>query len=83
MKIMIIALLLFGLSFPVTVKAAAAQRTKPVVTKMDAQIQVGNQESPIKFWQTDNPRERHTTIVGLSVLIIVGLGATWARRRFY
>lgn len=83
MKIMIIALLLFGLSFPVTVKAATTQRTEPVVTKMDAQIQVGNQESQIKFWQTDNPQERHTTLVGLTALIIVGLGATWARRRFY
>lgn len=83
MKIIVIVLFLLGLSFPVMGKAATAQRTEPVVTKMNAQIQVGNQESQIKFWQTDDPRERQTTIVSLSALVVAGLVATWARRRFY
>lgn len=83
MKMVIIALLLFGLSFPVTVNATTTQRTEPTVAKMNAQIQVGNQESQIKFWRTDNPQERQATITGLSALVVVGLVATWARRRFY
>ncbi len=83
MKMVIIALLLFGLSFPVTVKAATTQRTEPTVAKMNAQIQVGDQESQIKFWRTDNPQERQATIMGLSALVVVGLVASWARRRFY
>ncbi|GAX08032.1 hypothetical protein IWT5_01183 [Secundilactobacillus silagincola] len=83
MKMLIVALLLLGLSFPVTTSAATAQKTEPIVTKMNAQIQVGNQESQIKFWRTDNPRERQATVTGLSALIVVGLVASWARRRFY
>lgn len=83
MKMLIVALLLLGLSFPVTTSAATTQKTEPIVTKMNAQIQVGNQESQIKFWRTDNPRERQATITGLSALVVVGLVASWARRRFY
>ncbi|GAW98199.1 hypothetical protein [Secundilactobacillus mixtipabuli] len=83
-KIIVVGLLLLGLSLPVTVGASTTNQTaEPVITKMNAQIQVGNRESQIKFWQTNNPRERQATIDGLAALIGVGLAATWARRRFY
>lgn len=84
-KIIVVGLLLLlGLSLPVTVSASTTnQANEPVITKMNAQIQVGNKESQIKFWQTNNPRERQATIDGLTALVVIGLAATWARRRFY
>lgn len=85
LKIAVVALLLFGLSLPVTVSASAASQSTAtqVQPRMNAQIQVGNQDSQIKFWHTNNPRERQNTVVGLSVLVMFGVIASWTRRRFY
>lgn len=87
LKILVVALLL-GLSLFATVDVSAASWAREPVAarvqpRMSAQIQVGSQDSQIKFWQTNDPQQRQTTIVALSALVTVGVLATWARRRFY
>lgn len=87
LKMMVVVLLL-GLSLFAAVDVSAASRAREpvavrVLPRMSAQIQVGSQDSQIKFWQTNDPQQRQTTIVALSALVMVGVLATWARRRFY
>lgn len=79
LKIIVVALLLFGLNLPVTASASVA-RVQP---RISAQIQVGNQDNQIKFWGTNDPQKRQNTVIGLSALVMVGVIASWARRRFY
>lgn len=81
LKLMIVTLLLLGFAIPV--KANAATGNGATLPRMNAQIQVGDHESQIKFWQTDDPRERQVTVGALSALVVVGLAASWARRKFY
>lgn len=89
LKYFVVAVLLIVLSQPVT---AEASTTNPVTTEPNqtevlpaasAMIQVGSKDSRIKFWQSNNPHDRQSTIYGLTALILIGTIATWARRRFY
>ena len=88
LKILVVLLLFVAFSRPVTGAARTTSQTdEPTISqfqpKMNAQIQVGNQESQIKFWRTNNTHERQVTIGGLTILVMIGLTAMWARRRFY
>ncbi|MCH5461660.1 hypothetical protein HC026_03345 [Lactobacillus sp. LC28-10] len=80
-KLMMVTLLLFGFAMPV--KASASADNGLTLPRMNAQVQVGSHESQIKFWRTDNPHERQVTVSALSVLVAVGIAASWARRKFY
>lgn len=48
-----------------------------------ARIQVANQDQQLRFWHTEDPREKRETVVGLTGLVFAGGVASWARRRFY
>ena len=88
LKILVVLLLFVVFSRPVTGAARTTSQTdEPTISqlqpKMNAQIQVGNQESQIKFWRTNNTHDRQVTIGVLTIFFLIGLTATWARRRFY
>lgn len=88
LKLLMIGFLLVVMCQPVTAEASTTDQvvaTQRVITipSRSAKIQVGEQDNPIRFFQTKRPEDRQATVVGLSVLILIGGIASWVRRRFY
>lgn len=77
-KIIVIGMLALGVGL-----TSQPQMGQAALNGQSAQIQVADQDQPLRFWHTENPREKRETVLGLTGLIFAGGVASWARRRFY
>lgn len=77
-KVIVIGMLALGIGL-----TSQPQMEQASANGQTAQMQVADQDQPLRFWHIEDPREKRDTVLGLTGLIFAGGVASWARRRFY